>query len=101
MIIREGTSEGGRCLLVNRETGDIYSRVKWFDTETKEAEVYVVVEEISDFRERSEIQRKLGLNQCVLYPGTSVAQNGGKPCTARVTLINAIAIDRFTLEEMK
>ena len=102
MIIREGTDEGYRCLLVNKETGNLYSRVKQFDTETKEAEVYVAVEEINDYIQREDILDILGLDSPKQSTSRKVAtHNVNGVVTAKVTLRGAIALDRFTLEEMK
>lgn len=111
MKIEEGTKQGATTIIINKKTGGVISRLKWFDTETKEAEMYVMVNETKTSH-HDKLVEKFGCKfpvdsrRVAVYDagktGADIFGNGDITLvTAIVTLRHAIAVDIRTYEEIK
>lgn len=113
MIIKEGTKLGNRCLVINKQTGGIYSKIKKFNTKTKEAIIYVYVEEVQI--NTNELSARIFNAWKPTFPlqskrpamydknkkcGKVLDGANNEPVTVKITLPHAIAIDKETLIEI-
>lgn len=98
MIIRDNDELARKTLLMNKLTCGVYSNIKSFDTETCEAEIYLLV-----------IEREIGLIDKLRekfkpkYPivASKLLEKNGIIKTAKTILEDAILINRETLEIIK
>lgn len=128
MIIQENTTLGNNAIIINTKTGIVYSYIKQFDTKTKEAIVFVFVDQepLKDSKHQDiydtlrtrynfnpELEYKVKDCQIGTYDknrtGGGIILKFKNPklnpdnvvVTARVTLYGAVAINKKTLEEIK
>lgn len=112
MIITDKDELSKKCLVVNKCSGAVYSYIKSFDTETKEATIYVTTSE-TKHRLSKKIREKLKESiltekierTCICFYDKkknkgNLTDNESEIVLATVTLPLAIVLNSETLEEI-
>lgn len=111
MRIEERTVIGANTLIISKATGIGYNKIKWFDTKTKEAEIYVSVvtyelkeELFNKLKEKYKFEHKhfpkVACHDEAGKNGSIMRGANMKIVTVLVTLYDAIAVNKKTLEEI-
>lgn len=104
MIITENTELGRETIIIDKKTCGLYGKIKSFNTETCEAEIYVSVEErgyydlFYEMKERYKPQDKIRRKRSAFV--TSLEDEKLIATTVKVVLKNSVAVNKYTGEEI-